>query len=805
MQRRDFLKLSASASAVSCITACGSKDSDTPLPQIPEGSNEQVHWYGCSSNCTSICPIKVITEDGVVTRIETDDLIEDSSGNPQHRACLRGRSARQKVLAAERLTVPMKRVGPRGSGEFVEISWEEAYDTIHANLSRILNEYGNEAVYFPNGSGTVFSTMSGQDWYGAGVWGAKLMNLLGGHLGSYYGYSYAGVMEAYYRTFGTVEATGSSMSVAQESDLIFSLGYNPAETSTGGVAGQFQWQKAIDGIETIVVDPRYTDSMLSGSQWVPIRPGTDAALCEALGYEIITNDKADEAFLNKYCVGYDATTMPETADEGADYKSHILGLGPDGTEKTPEYAERITGIPAATIRKLAEKLWSAERPFVVMGYGPNRHANGEQNVRSVMMLPLLLGKVGLPGTNNGVLANTMYSLPWGIGISSGENPVKATIPFYSWLDAVERGIEMTATSHGVRGAEKLNSNIKFIWNHASNTLVNQHGDTYKCAEVLSDESKVEFILVHDINMTSSAKFADILLPDLMDIERDDLMINSGAESVLVIPATSKVKSIADGRSSFEVCLQLAKRFGLETEYAEGRSYREWLAYSYAVTRGFYAGYFPETATQLPEDFETFMAGEPVRLSAVMPNIALQQYIAGDGQAELPTPSGKIEIYSAAMQELADSFELEEGEEIPAIPKYVRTWEGYEDFETKKDYPLQCFGFHSKGRTHSSYHNLSWLRTAYEDAIWMHPQDADNYGVTDGSYALVASKRGTIKIKVKVTPRIIPGVAALPQGMWFKDVNGVDEGGCINTLTSLRTQASGKGNAQHTILVNVKPA
>ena len=176
-------------------------------------------------------------------------------------------------------------------------------------------------------------------------------------------------------------------------------------------------------------------------QWIPIRPGTDAALVEAIAYELIKNNWVDQDFLDKYCVGYDEKTLPASAAKGSDYKSHILGKGKDGIAKTPEWAAKITGIPVETIVQLAKEMGTTKPCFISQGWGPQRQANGEETARAIAMLPILLGQVGLPGTNPGD-AEGNSSLP-AVYLPIGKNPVKATIPVFMWTDAIVRGKDMT--------------------------------------------------------------------------------------------------------------------------------------------------------------------------------------------------------------------------------------------------------------------------------------------------------------------------------------------------------------------------
>lgn len=196
-------------------------------------------------------------------------------------------------------------------------------------------------------------------------------------------------------------------------------------------------------------------------------------------------------------------------------------------------------------------------------------------------------------------------------------------------------------------------------------------------------------------------------------------------------------------------------------------------------------------------------------------VAYQSFIQNPTANPRPTISGKFEIFSISLARKAATWTLPPGDKITALPQYVVTWDGYEDADAiNAGYPLQLCGYHTKGRVHSSYHNVAWLREAVEDAVWMNPIDAAQRGLADGDKVHIFNDRGTIEIPVKLTPRVTPGVCSLGQGAWYKpDSNGrigpsghvIDIGGCINTLTKYHPSPITKGNPQHTNRVQVVKA
>lgn len=541
---------------------------------------ERIVWGACSVNCGSRCALRSHVRDDEVVWVETDNTGADIYGDHQVRACLRGRSIRRRINHPDRLNYPMKRVGKRGEGKFVRISWEEALDTIADNLKRIVKEYGNEAVYINYSSGIVGGNITRSSPYASLV--ARLMNCYGGFLSHYGTYSTAQISCAMPYTYGSND--GNSTSDIENSKLVVMFGNNPAETrmSGGGITYYLEQARERSNARMIVIDPRYTDTAAGREdEWIPIRPGTDAALVAGIAWVLINENLVDQAFLDTYCVGYDEKTLPADAPKNGHYKAYILGQGDDGVAKTPQWASRITGIPVDRIIKLAREIGSTRPAYICQGWGPQRQANGELTSRAIAMLPILTGNVGINGGNSGAREST-YTITIE-RMPLPENPVKTQISCFSWTDAIDRGAEMTATRDGVRGKEKLDVPIKFIWNYAGNTIINQHSDINKTHEILQDESKCETIVVIENFMTSSAKYADILLPDLMTVEQEDIIPNDYAGNmgylIFIQPVTS---AKFERKPIYWILSEVAKRLGedVHQKFTEGRTQEQWLQHLY---------------------------------------------------------------------------------------------------------------------------------------------------------------------------------------------------------------------------------
>ena len=348
-------------------------------------ASEKVVWGACSVNCGSRCALRLHVKDNEVIWVETDNTGNDEYGNHQVRACLRGRSIRRRINHPDRLNYPMKRVGKRGEGKFERISWDEALDTIASSLKKTVEQYGNEAVYIQYSSGIVGGNMTRSSPSASAV--KRLMNCYGGSLNQYGSYSTAQISCAMPYTYGSND--GNSTTDIENSKLVVMFGNNPAETrmSGGGITYLLEKAREKSNAKMIVIDPRYTDTAAGREdEWLPIRPGTDAALVAGIAWVLINENLVDQPFLDKYCVGYDEKTLPADAPKNGHYKAYILGEGDDNTAKTPQWASQITGIPVDRIIKLAREIGTAKPAYTCQGWGPQRQANGELTARAIAML-----------------------------------------------------------------------------------------------------------------------------------------------------------------------------------------------------------------------------------------------------------------------------------------------------------------------------------------------------------------------------------------------------------------------------------
>jgi len=785
INRRGFFKWSALAGG-SIMTAGRFGPFFADKSETPKSGETETKIVrtGCPGhNCGGRCLLTVHVRDGIIIRIETDDRPGDSISDPQLRACIRGRSYRKRQYHPDRLKYPLKRTGKRGEAKFQRISWEEAYDIMYNQITRIREKYGSSAIYIPYGTGSYTNTN--------GRWtAARLMNLTGGCLGYYNSYSWACTNIATPYVYGTL-ATGNQRQDWMNSKYIILWGWNPAEMRDGTNSDYFIRQARENGARTVCIDPRMSMSAVAlADEWIPIRPGTDTAMMSGMAWVIITENLTDRDFIKRCCSGYDKTQMPAGYENEESYSDYILGTA-DGIAKTPEWAEKITSVPAGTIKRIAREYATSKPAVLYQGYGMQRRAYGEQVVRAGATLAAITGNIGIPGGWASGLGDQPGGEPFWTVFPAGENPIKAKIPVYLWTEAILRGKEMGA-AEGVREVEKLDNNIKLIWAIASNILINQHGNINKTIEIIKDENLVEFIAVQDNFLTPSAKFADLVLPACTQFETWG--VEDGwkyGEEVFLTPKI--VDTPFETKSDYSICADLSKKFGVWEKYTEnGRDEKAWAEWMineiYRKTR------FPEMPSfKELEKSNTGLYVKPVN----SPIVAFADFRKDPVKHPLNTPTGKIEIFSAPLARMKDP------QEIPSLPKYIPEWENPFDKNSKK-YPLQAMGHHYMPRVHSTHDNNKWSMEAFPQRVFMSYEDAAQRAIINGDLVKVWNDRGTIVIKCRLTRKIMPGVVDIPQGAWYNpDKNGVDLGGNINVLTSEKWTALAKGNAQHTIMVEVE--
>jgi anaerobic dimethyl sulfoxide reductase subunit A len=684
----------------------------------------------CGDDCGGTCLLKVHVNDGVITRIESD-----TGEEPQLRACLRGRAYRQRVYASDRLEFPLRREGARGEGKFARISWDEALDTVAGELRRIKGTFGSSAFLYIGVSGG-----AGRLFHNRGVV-SRLLNKFGGYTSHWGNVSAEASCFSSMITYGTFYA-GHTRDDLTNSRLIIMWGWNPAETIQT-TNTMFYLAKAKEaGAKVVSVDPRFTDSAaILSDHWIPIRPCTDAAMLIAMAHVIIKDNLQDQKFLDTHTVGF------------GQFKDYVLGFE-DDVPKTPSWAEAITGVSTVEIENLARAYATTKPAALITGFAPGRTAFGEQFHRAASTLAAMTGNIGVHGGNpagHGDVPVGFFLLRNGkyISMPEGDNPVKAKVHISKVWDAILYG-----------RAAGYPSDIKMLYVANANPL-NQLPNVNKGVKALG---KLEFIVVHELFMTATARFADIVLPINTIFEKNDIA-RPWVFAPYYIYQNKAIDSLYESKSDFEICCELAARLNIE-DYSD-KTEDGWLRDIAKLS--------DDMSASGILDYDTFRKEGTHKIKLSEPFVAFKEQIARPKDHPFPRPSGKIEIYS---QQLANM----NNPKIPPIPKYFEAWESRNDALAKK-YPLQLVTTHFGRRAHSAFDNVPWLKEIEPQAIWINSTDAKERDVKNGDTVLVFNDRGRTMIRAKVTERIMPGVVCIPEGAPYNpDERGWDRGGNSNVLT-----------------------
>lgn len=676
---------------------------------------------------------------------------------------------------------PGAATGLRGVDPFVEVDWDTALDLAAAEIDRVRRTYGNEAIFAGS-----YGWASAGRFHHAQSQLRRFVSLIGGATGKRDTYSHAAAEVIIPRVLGysyeRIQDDHTSWPViVRHTELFVAFGGVPRKNSQVQSGGQgrhllssYIEQCVEAGVRFVNIGPVRDD--LPVAEWWPIRPNTDTAMILALIHELIRQDLVDEDFLARYTVGWDR------------FAAYVLG--DDGTPKDPVWAASICDIEPERISSLAAEM-ASHRTMINGSWSLQRSDHGEQPYWAIVALGAALGQVGLPGGGFGLGYGAVGSVGNGVtriplpSVPRRPNPVSEYIPVARISDMLlDPGGKYTYDTQ-----ERAYPEIHLIYWAGGNPF-HHHQDLGKLVQAWRQP---DAIIVHEPWWTATARRADIVFPATLPIERDD--IGGAPPDDYLVAMRRAVPPYGESRSDHAIFAALAERLGVGEEFTEGRSEDEWIRWLYEQIRQ------RDPAAPPFEDFwEKGVHRQPPTPEAE--RILLAAFRASPDDDPLPTPSGRIELWSETIAEA-------EPEGCPPHPAWLEPAEWLGNAAPDQ---LHLISNQPKTRLHSQFdHGRTSAdnKIAGREPLRMHPDDAAARGIADGDVVKVWNDRGATLAGVRVDDGVMRGVVELATGAWFDPIDpsdpfSLDVAGNPNVLTYDRgTSGLAQGPAAMTCLVRVE--
>ena len=675
--------------------------SEVPVPDSQPSKRQVVS--GLCGICPAGCGVNITMENGRISH--TAPL----KGHPQGICCPRGAHASEIVYSPDRLLYPLKRIGPRGAGQFVRVSWDEALDTMTAQLRRIADQHGPQAVCMYTGRGT-FERSLWELLSPAGVRESSAWNLLF-PFGSP---NTTGVGAICYVAHGVIAPATTygvwdidTFADIENSDLVVIWGDNPATDSPPTNLNRIKYAQK-RGAEVLIIDHRRTQTVrATKGHWIGIRPGTDGALALGIIHVVIEEDLYDHDFVENWTVGFE------------DLRAYVAQF-------TPERVEAITRVPAAEIRRMARALAKAKGAALVSYTGLEYTNSGTQNIRAVLILWALTGNLDVPGGKVIKMPDGEFHVNQSKRIEppNGVDPIgKDTYPIYHLYRKEAHAMELPRAilqddPYPLRAMLIVGSSI--ITSYPNPNLWRR------------SFAALDFLVVADRFLTADAMYADIVLPATTMFEIESYEVYGRYVQL----RQRIIEPLGEARGDWAIAAAIADRLGYGKLYPKSSDERLRQAFS---GNGL--------------DLET-LRRHPDGVQLAVPEQRYRKWELGllreDGQPGFETPSGKFEIASSVLAQYG----------YDALPVYVEPREGpISTPELAQQYPLV---FNSGARIQSDFrsqhHNIpGLLKMQPHPLVTLHPRDAAPRGIQTGDEVHVATLRGEVRYTAWVSEDIVPGV------------------------------------------------
>ncbi|MDT8859884.1 molybdopterin oxidoreductase family protein [Alkalihalobacillus sp. MEB130] len=651
----------------------------------------------CSLDCPDQCGLLVHKKEGKIVKIE---------GDPDHpitkgAICNKVRHMPERLYDSKRLTTPLKRIGAKGEGRFVPISWEEALETIATKWKKLIDQESPESIlpysFYGNMGNIQAEGMDRRFFHYLGA--SRLDRTICQAAGSV-GYQY---------TMGG--SFGTDPEETTETKLFIMWGINAVSTNMHQMTLAQKARK--NGAKIIVIDVHKNQTGRMADWFIPIQPGTDSALALGMMHILFKENLVNQSFLQDYTIGYD------------ELKEHVK-------QYDPETVAAITGVSVDDIVKLARLYGMTSPSLIRIGNGLQHHDNGGMIIRTISCLPALTG-AWLEKGGGAIKSNSAFL---SYNTSQLQRPDLLKNKQTRVFNMNELGKVLHEPSPPVRSLFVYNCNPAVVT-----------PDSNKVREGLMRDDL--FTVVHDLFLTETAMFADLVLPATSAFENRDFYTSYWHHYIHLQQPV--MEPYGESKSNTDVFRLLAHAMGFD-DPALQESDEELIRQ--AVTH-------PESPYYTNIDYETLV--KEYYIKADRTTFSLDQ---------LGTPSGKIELYSEKMEK--DGY--------PPLPTYTALMED-------DTYPFLFVPGPNHNFLNSTFsNNEKHIKLEKQPKIHMNQQDAKELGISEGEMVRIWNDRGECELPVAVGENVLPGVI-VSQGLWA-DMDGKKQ--LVNALTPDRLSDMGGG-------------
>ncbi|TYQ14389.1 UNVERIFIED_ORG: anaerobic selenocysteine-containing dehydrogenase [Gordonia westfalica J30] len=700
-------------------------------PRPTDGTKELTIVRGaCPHDCPDTCAMLYHVADGKLVEVKGDPNHPMTKGG----LCAKTNNFQEHHYQEGRLMYPMRRVGPKGTGEFERITWDEALAEIKSRWTSIIGEYGSEAIMphaYLGHQGVINGLTSGDAFF----------NRLGSTVAEKT-YCESGSSTAWHMTVG---ATGGlDVESMAHSKYIIVWGMNMTSTNLHGWPFILAAKKK--GAKVVVIDPVRTRTARQASWHIPIRPGTDGALALGMINEIIAQGLVDTDYVENYTIGFD-----ELAERAANFPA--------------ERVEEITGIPAEDVRTLAREYATSQPAAIRQGVALERNRGGGQAIRAITCLPALVGAWRHVG--GGAMEMPIWEFPTKFD----------EICMPQWIPEGTRVINELDLGMALTGEMQLDPPIKSLFVYNSNPVSQAPAQQKTMTGLMRDDL---FTVVSDHFITDTAKFADIVLPATMQAEQLDIMVTWGHLYLsLNQPA---IEPPGECVPNSELFRRLAKTMGFTDSYWD-RTDREMLIDFHDWDAPALQGI-------------TFEKLEEVGWMRL--NVGLPHERAPHAEGDFPTPSGKCEFKASLAEggnfvvpvwrSMYEAFQP--GGYVDPLPDFMPPFESPESNpELANKFPLRIVTPKPHAFLNTQYGNaVDKQETQGAQRVFIHPVDAADRGIIDDELVRVYNERGSFQGPAVIDKSVMQGLVMSNVGHWqYKS-----HGSTVNSITADRH--CGLGNA-----------